>query len=74
MFIGSALCFLVAIILFIYYRKEKHINQPTFEAYRIHKKQTKRKGLFHKFLFVYRQKINEYKLDEEVRKILKDDY
>lgn len=67
------LCFTVCGILIYFYKKERYLNKPTFDAYKEHKKQTGKRGLLHKFIFVYQQKVREYSIDKEVEKILKND-
>lgn len=68
--IAIFLCLFVCGVLVYYYRKERYLNKATFDAYREYKRQHGKRGFFNKFMFVYQQKIREYRIDEEVHKIL----
>ena len=69
-FIAILLCLFVCGVLVYYYRKERYLNKATFDAYREHKRQTGKRGFLNKFMFVYQQKLREYRIDDEVHKIL----
>lgn len=68
--IAIFLCLFVCGVLIYYYRKERELNKATFDAYKEYKRQSGKRGFINKFFFVYQQKLREYSIDEEMRKLL----
>lgn len=64
------LCVFVCGVLIYYYLKERHLNKATFDAYKEYKRQRGKRGFLNKFMFVYQQKLREYRIDEEIHKIM----